>query len=81
MTEKKNYQMNLIFSVIVVVLFIIVTITAEVTSEDAKKLTIKQLRSELKKRGLECKGCGMNNSYKDIFSLCFLFTAMNICHS
>ena len=52
---------------ILFVLFIANGLSQDVTQADAKKMTIKQLRNELKKRGLDCKGCAEKEDFIDLF--------------
>ena len=42
-------------------------LSQDVTQTDAKKMTVKQLKNELKKRGLECKGCAEKEDFIDLF--------------
>ena len=46
---------------------IINVVTSEVTYDEAKKMTIKDLKANIKERGLECKGCSEKDDYVKLF--------------
>lgn len=50
-------------------IFFIVSILAasDITYEEAKKLSIKELRAKISERGLQCKGCSEKDDYIKLF--------------